>query len=211
MFLKSLVFLAIIVLNSCAIHTYQLPVVQNPQVMPVKDLGRERLRQGNLLFVNRSSVWRDVLVFNGHYYRDDLIVYDDKGYPALCVVPIGSFGLGPADSPRDPYPQYITKLMGGFYPGQEYTLLVISKDMTDCMVGPPQICTGRVATEPASDVYTYIPYLGTNAGEHVREVVNDVVYLPDRNPREYRGSNTLNMTIDVNMLLQRGIHKVRNP
>lgn len=211
MFLKSLAFLAIIVLNGCAIHTYQLPVIQNPQVLPVKDRGRERLRQGNLLFVNRSPLWRDVLVFAGHHYTDDLLVYDENGYPALAVSPIGVFSLGPADRFEDPYPQYRTKLMAGFYPGQEYTLLVISKDMADQMVGPSQICTGEVATEPASDVYTYIPYLGTNAGEYIREVVNDVVYLPDRDPREYRGTNTLNMTIDVNMLIQRGIHKVRNP
>ncbi|MEK7565399.1 MAG: hypothetical protein AAB501_04155 [Patescibacteria group bacterium] len=201
---------SLIFLGGCA-ASYQLPVVQNPQVMPVKDHGRERLRQGNLLFVNRSPVWRDVLIFNGHHYKDDLLVCDDNGYPALAANPIAVFEMGPSDSPRDAYPQYRTKLMGGFYPGQEYTLLVISKDMANQMVGPVQIYPGEVATRPASDVYTYIPYLGTMAGQHVREVVNDVVYLPDRNPREYRGTNTLNMTIDVNLLLQRGIHKIRNP
>lgn len=211
MFLKSLIFGVMVFLNNCAIHTYQLPVVQNPQIVPVKDRGRERLRQGNVLFVNRSPVWRDNLVFAGHHYLDDLLVYDEEGLPALGVAPVAVFEMGPADRPSDPYPQYSTKLMGGFYPGQEYTILVISKDVTGMMLGKPQICTGEVATEPASDFYTYTPFLGTNAGERVREVVNDVVYLPDRNPREYRGTNTLNMSIDVNLLLQRGIHKVRNP
>lgn len=209
MLFKILVFAVVAILNGCAIHAYQLPVVDNPQVVPVKDKGAERLREGNVLFVNRSPVWREVLVFDGLCSQNDLLTYDEKGYPALAVMPMGRFDMGPAERSEVPSPQYATKLVGGFYPGQYYTLLVISKDMADQMIGPPQFYHDRVAVEPARAVYSHYEWLGPQGGQRVSEVANDVVYLPERNARQYRGTNTLNMNIDINVLLQRGIHRLK--
>ena len=210
MFFKSLVFMAL-TLNSCAVYTYQLPVVENPQVRQVKDKGLERLREGNVLFVNRSPVWREALVFDGIYSQTDLLTYDGDGYLAFAVSPMGSFEVGPADRPEESSPRYGTKLLGGFYPGQSYTLLIVSKNIANEIVGPPQFYHDRVATEPARDVYSHYEWLGPQGGQRVREPANDVVYLPDRRPREYRGTNTINMNIDINVLLQRGIHRITNP
>lgn len=209
MYLKKLVFLALIALNGCAISTYQLPVVENPQVVPIRDQGRERLREGNVLFVNRSDFYRDVLVFDGRYCKDDILAFGPDGYPVLTVKPMGVFSLDMADNPRDPYPQYKTRLMGGFYSGQEITLLVFSRNIFDQTVGPPQITTERVATEPGRDVYTYRPYINVRPGTIIREVVNDAVYLPDMYA-DYYGGNSFDVTIDANMLLRRGIHRIRN-
>lgn len=205
----NIVVMAACSLSGCAYNVINLPVVDAAsQIRPVKDNRRERIRAGNVLFVNRSEVWREVLVFDGYYSQDQLLVFASDGLPALAVEPMGRFEVGPAD--RDSAPRYGEKLMGGFYPGQAYTLLVVSKDMIGSVVGRPQVFHDRVSDRPMGELYHRYDWLGPNGGRMATEVVNDVVYLSDVY-RGYYGSNTWNMTIDVNMLIHRGLHRLSRP
>ncbi|MBI4118892.1 MAG: hypothetical protein HY452_01355 [Parcubacteria group bacterium] len=192
--------------GGCSYYAISLPVAAvDSQIRPVKDNRLERIRAGNVLFVNRSAVWMDVAVFDGYYSQDQLIVFGPDGLPALAVAPMGQrFEVGPAD--RDLAPRWGEKLIGGFYPGQSITLLVISKDMIGSMVGRPQVIHDRINDRPMGEDYYRYDWLGPNGGRMAREIVNDVVYLPNVCLNSY-GSNTLNLNIDLNMLLRRGLHR----
>lgn len=204
---NSFIIVVSVFLGGCSYYAVSLPVVDTAsQIQPVKKDSRlERIRAGNVLFVNRSEVWRETLVFDGYYSQDQLIVFGRDGLPALAVEPISRFDVGPAD--RGSTPIWGEKLMGGFYPGQSFTLLVVSKDMIGGMVGRPQVVHDRVADRAMGELYHRYDWLGPNGGRMAAEVVNDVVYLPDMRPREYYG-NTLNLDVDVNMLIHRGLHRL---
>ncbi|MFY9493006.1 MAG: hypothetical protein WAP55_00765 [Minisyncoccia bacterium] len=198
-----------IFLGGCSYYAVNLPVADSAsQIRPVKDNQLERIRAGNVLFVNRSEVWREILVFDGYYSQNQLIVFGADGLPALAVGHISRFDVGPAD--RGSTPIYGEKLIGGFHPGQSYTLLVVSKDMIGSMVGAPQVFHDRVSDRPMGERYDHYDWLGPNGGRMATEVVNDVVYLPDMDQRYY-GSNTWNVTIDINMLIHRGLHRLSRP
>ncbi|MBI2052152.1 MAG: hypothetical protein HYT38_00535 [Candidatus Sungbacteria bacterium] len=204
---NSIIIAAACFLSGCSYYVISLPVVDGAsQIRSVKDNRLERIRAGNVLFVNRSPVWMGVAVFDGYYSQDQLIVFGPDGLPALSVGPIGQFEVGPAD--RDSAPRYGEKLIGGFYPGQSITLLVISKDMIGGMVGRPQVFHDRVNDRPLGEDYHRYDWLGSNGGRLAREVVNDVVYLPCVQP-QYYGSSTLNLDVDLNMLVRRGLHRAR--
>ena len=205
----NIVVVGALALGGCSYYVVNLPVADaESQIQPVKDIRRERIRAGNVLFVNRSEVWREILVFDGYYSRDQLIVFGSEGLPALAVEPMGRFEVSPAD--RGSTPIYGEKLMGNFYPGQSYTLLVVSKDMVGSVVGAPQVFHDRVSDRPMGEYYHRYDWLGPNGGRMATEVVNDVVYLPHMDQRYY-GSNTWNVTVDVNMLIHRGLHRLSRP
>ena len=207
-FFNSIIAAIAIFLGGCSYYAVNLPVADSAsQIRPVKKDSRlERIRAGNVLFVNRSEVWREILVFNGYYSQDQLIVFGPDGLPALAVQHISRFDVGPAD--RGSTPIYGEKLIGGFHPGQSYTLLIVSKDMIGGMVGRPQVLHDRVNDRPMGEYYHRYDWLGPNGGRMAEEVVNDVVYLPDTYPRGYYGGNTLYLDIDVNMLIHRGLHRL---
>ena len=164
--------------GGCSYYAVSLPVVDGAsQIRPVKDNRLERIRAGNVLFVNRSPVWMNVAVFDGYYSQDQLLVFGPDGLPTLAVGPTALFEVGPAD--RDSAPRYGEKLMGGFYPGQSFTLLVISKDMIGGMVGRPQVFHDRVNDRPLGEDYHRYDWLGPNRGRITRAVVNEVVFLPN--------------------------------
>lgn len=212
LFLLALVALAI---SGCSITTMNLPVASpSDRVYAIKDTGRERIRAGNVLFVNRVPVWRENIAFDGVVSEEQLIGIGPDGFPMLMMEPIGRFDIGPAD--RGIYSNYDEdsganrKLVKFLWPGQEYTLLVVSKDMIGGVVAPFQIVYGRVSTQPMNERYYYRLWLGPGAGQMTYDIVNDVVYLPDVSMNEYRGTNYIfDKTIDLNQLLRRGIHRVR--
>ncbi len=196
--------------GGCAYYVIELPVASvDERVKPTKDNRVERLRAGNVLLVNRSPVWREVLVFDGYRTREDLITFGPDGLPVLAVEPMGHLEIGPADD--DSSPRYGEKLVSFERPGQSYTLFIVSKGMAGQMIGPPQIFHDRVSETPMGEMYHHYQWLGVNGGQMVREPVNDVVYLPERNPRQYGMSNTLEAEIDINMLLRRGLYHLTNP
>lgn len=212
LFLLALVALAV---SGCSITAMNLPVA-NPsdRVFAIKDSKRERIRAGNVLFVNRSLVWRENLAFDGGFSEEQLIGIGPDGFPMLMAEPIGRFDIGPAD--RGSYGGYDEdtganrKLVKFLWPGQEYTLLVVSKDMMGGVVAPFQVIHGRVSTQPMNERYYYRLWLGPGAGQMTYDIVNDVEILPNVYVGEYRGTNYLfDKTIDLNQLLRRGIHRVR--
>ncbi len=202
-------------LPGCAITMTNLPVASpSDRVYAIKDSGKERILAGSVLFVNRSPVWREIVVFDGGFSEDQLIGFGSDGLPALMAEPIGRFDIGPAD--RGSYGGYDEdtganrKLVRFRWPGQEYTLLVVSKNMTGGIVAPFQIVRGRVSTQPMNERYYYKLWLGPGAGQKTYDIVNDVEILPNVSVNAYRGTNYLfDKTIDLNQLLRRGIHRVR--
>ena len=202
-------------LPGCAITMTNLPVASpSDRVYAIKDSGKERILAGSVLFVNRSPVWREIVVFDGGFSEDQLIGFGSDGLPALMAEPIGRFNIGPAD--RGSYGGYDEdtganrKLVKFLWPGQEYTLLIASKNMTGGMVAPFQITHGRVSTQPMSERYYYKLWLGPGAGQMTYDIVNDIEILPNVSVSEYRGTNyLLDKTIDLNQLLRRGMHRGR--
>ena len=207
------IFILAAVASGCSMTTFNLPVADaNAQVVAIKDSDRERLRAGNVLFVNRSTIWREIAVFDGSFNEDQLIGIGPDGFPMLMAEPIGQFNMGPAeDDACDEDTGTNRKLVRFKYPGQEYTLLIVSKYMSGGFVGPFQVVHGRVSPRPMGERYYYRPWLGPSAGQMIYEIVNDVEILPNISVREYRGTNNLllDKTIDINQLLRRGIHRAR--
>jgi hypothetical protein len=204
------VFVFGVVFSGCATTTFNLPVADpSDQVVAIKNNKRDRLRAGNVLFVNRSEVWREVLVFDGRFYEEQLLCIGPDGFPMISADPIGRFDIGPAeDQACDEDTDYNRKLVSFKYPGQEYTLFIVSKHIDGDIAGPIQIMHGRVSPRPMSERYYYRAWLGPYAGQVIYEIVNDVEFLPNMPVYEYRGTNyLLDTTININQLLRRGIHR----
>ena len=197
-----LLLFALALLHGCAYYAVNLPNMgDGAQVRAIKDNDIERIRAGNILNVNRiAGAWRDVLVFDGYYNFDQLIVYGTDGLPALVVDLIGRFSVDPALGGNMSYGE---RLVSGFRPGQEYTLLIFTKSVFGNIIHEPQVYHGRAADRVIGQRYRYYVL-----GSPREDIVNDVVYLPDVYiPLR---SNSININIDVNALLQRGIYRLRS-
>lgn len=200
------------VFYGCAINTFELPQAgPDAKVFAIKDSGMERLRAGNVLFVNRSKTYREVLIFDGRLSESQLIGIGSDGFPVLMAMPIGKFKMGPAEhQDLEEDMDSNRKLVKFLWPGQEYTLLIASTGMSGSLVVPLQVVQGRVSSQPMSERYYYRPWLGPGAGQMTYEVVNDVEFLPSVPVHYFRGTNYLfDKTIDLNQLLKRGIHGVQ--
>jgi hypothetical protein len=207
-----LVAFCALVLGGCTVITLDLPVAgPNDTVHPIKDRGIERMRAGNVLFVNRSIVWRKVLVFDGHFSKDELIGFGADGLPALMTNPIGRFDIDPAQKDAIDQDSGMNRKLVRFpRAGQRYTLLIVSEDAFGGVLAT-QFVNGRVADRPMSEQYWYRKFLGPMAGQTVYETINDVEYLPDVWAQQAVGTNyLLDMKIDINDLLRRGIHGTRD-
>lgn len=207
---------SLLFLSSCATYTYNLPVVgPDSRIKPVKDNRPERTRAGNVLFVNRSpGVYREVAVYDGHHSYDQLFVFDSSGLPALVSYPIGEFYLDPPVSRERPDEdtEGNTELVNLLYPGRTYTLFILNKTMSGGLIGRPMVITRTVSRTVLGEKYHYKPWLGPRAGETVYETVNDVEYLPNVSTGQYAGDNyLLDLDVDINMLLRRGIHRITHP
>ena len=207
----NILFVSALALNGCAVYTINLPVADSSErVQPIKDTAIERIRAGNVLFVNRSPVWREVAVFDGYFSEDRLIGIGPDGLPMLMAIPIGRFEIGPSEDYCDEDTDLNRKLVKFLWPGQEYTLLVLSKNGLGGLVAPLQVSHGSVTTRSMSERYYYREWLGPRAGQTVFVVVNDVEFLPNVSINEHRGTNYLfDKQIDVNQLLQRGIRRLQ--
>lgn len=180
----------------------------NYVVVPIKYTRAERIRAGNVLFVNRSPVWRDVLVYDGHKNERELFGLDDYGNLELLVLPIGRFKVGPAELYTPDEDTDMNRMLVRFiYSNQEYTLVIVNKNIFGEIIPPLfTIFYGRVADPYLHERYYRRAWLGTKAGHYVWDIVNDVEYLPYVHiSRHYR----IDKDLDIDFLLARAVHRLR--